>query len=133
VLGLVFDLLKKAFRREARSAAFKAGYAFVALLFAAMGVAGLLVSLFFALEPSLGALRSALIVSGVAFALALLASMPLWLPKRRPPPPEPTLAQLLALATGGASGLSARQLAIGAVLVAVVLGVATAKPPAEKK
>jgi len=134
VLGVLVELMKRRFRREAKGAAVKAGFAFVALVFALMGVAGLFASLFLALEPTLGALRSGLCVSGVAFALALMASAPLWWPKRRPsPPPEPTLAQLVALASGGVSGLSARQMAIGAVIIAVALGLTSGgKRPEDK-
>jgi hypothetical protein len=134
VFGILFDLIKKRFRREVNGAALKAASAVVVFAFVFLGAAGLLFSLFLALEPSLGPLRSALSVSGVAFVFALLASTPLWWPKRRPPPRRDlTLVQLIALASKtSAAGLSARQLAYGGVLIALALGLATAKPPAKK-
>jgi len=134
MFGVLFDLLKKRFRREVRNAGVKAGFGFVALVFAVMGLTGLFVALFFALEPTLGALRAALSVSGVAFALALVASTPLWWPKRRsPPPPDLTHSQLLALASGGGAALTVRQIAIAGVVIALAFGAAVAKPPPATK
>jgi len=125
VLGVVLDLLKKRFRREAGDAAVKAGFAFAALCFALMGVSGLFFALFLALEPSLGALRATLSVSGLALALAVLASAPLWWPRRRPPPP-PTLAEFVALMARNSPALTPRQMALGAVLAALALGLMSA-------
>jgi hypothetical protein len=135
VFGVVLELIRQRVTREIRRAGVKAAFALVALAFLFLGAAGLLVSLFLALEPSLGALRSALSVSGIALAIALLASTPLWWPKRQPPPPPQdfTLAQWITLVSQSSGGLSLRQLALGGVLVALAIGAAAGtagkKPP----
>jgi hypothetical protein len=83
-------------RRFARLAAFAA----VALVFVAIALAAGAAALILALDAALGPIRAARVVAGGAAVLAGLASIPLWLkPKQPPPSAAATLAQL-ALAIG---------------------------------
>ncbi len=121
---------RAAMRRQAISLA----YVLVGAVFALFALAGLFAALFFALEPGYGPMRASLIVAAVAFLLTLLATAPLWLPRRRPPPPpDPTLAELLALASKGNPGAAPSKLAIVGVIAALALGLlASRKSEAER-
>ena len=79
----------------------------------------------------MSALRACLTIAGGALLIAVAVSFPLWRPRRRPAPrlPEPTLTQFVALMAKGAPTLSPRQLALGAVLMALALGLMTARSP----
>ena len=136
MLGALIDLMMRPLRAATRNAAISAASGFVALSLALMGVAGLLVSLFFALDPTYGAACAALAVSGLAFVLAVAASIPLWVGKRRPPPPplaaEVGLAELAALAGKTTSGLSLRQIVLAAALIGLAIGVKAATAPKAK-
>lgn len=111
-------------REAMRRAAIQTALALAAGAFVVIAVVGLFVALFFALEPPLGPLRAALALSGVALCLALLFSAPLWARRRRrpPPPPAPTLAQFVSQLARDTPALSPRQAALGAVLLALALG-----------
>ena len=65
----------------------------------------------------------ALAIASGALVLAIVVSGPLWWPKPAPPPPppEPTLAQFIALVAKNGT-LTPRQMALGAVLGAMALG-----------
>ena len=83
-------------RRYARLAA----YAAVTLVFALIALTAGSAALFMELSAALGPIEAALVVAGVAAALAGLASIPLW---RQPAPPPPSAASSLvqvALAVG---------------------------------
>ena len=66
--------------------------------------------------------RRHVVITG-ALVLAAAVSGPLWWPRRAapPPPPQPTLAQFVSLVAKNGS-LTPRQLALGAVLGAIALG-----------
>jgi hypothetical protein len=97
-----------------------AGVATALAMIAALALAA---ALFFWLQTLIGSIRAALTVGAGALALAAAVSGPLWWPRRAPPPPpEPTLAQFVALLARNAPHLSTRQMALGAVLGAVALG-----------
>ncbi len=83
-------------RRLARAAVFAA----VTLAFALIALAAGAAALFLALDAALGAVKAALVIAAAAAVLAGLASIPLWV-KAKPPPPSAaeTLTQL-ALAVG---------------------------------
>ena len=87
-LALIAGNVGAKLRRYARLAAF----AVVALVLAVIALAALSFALFLWLEIELGALRAALVVAASAGVLALLASIPLWL---KPKPPPPTAAATL--------------------------------------
>jgi hypothetical protein len=79
-------------RRYVRLAAFAA----VALALALVALAALVFALFLWLQYELGPLRAALVIAAGAGVLAFLASIPLWL-KPKPPPPT-AAASLIELA-----------------------------------
>lgn len=127
-------LLRGQARQAARRVAIPAAFAVVTLVFVSLAIIGLFAAFFFMLEPSQGPLKAALILSGSALALAALASMPLWFPKRKPPPaPEPTLAEFVSLMAKNAPTLAPKQLALTAVLLALALALMAKRAPAETK
>jgi hypothetical protein len=119
-------------RGAVRRAAFRAAFAALASAFALIALAGLAAAAFFSLEPTLGAVRASLAVSGGALVLALAASAPFWLPRRRPPPaPEPKFADVILAMTKSAPSLSPRKAALGAVLMALAMGLIAEKRKSE--
>ncbi len=123
MLGALAAFAAAPFQGVLRRAATRAALAAVAAAFLLMTLAGLAAAAFFSLEPTLGPVRAALAVSGGSLILALAFSAPFWWPRRRPPPlPEPTLAQFVAALTKTAPALTPRKAALGAVLLAVAMG-----------
>jgi hypothetical protein len=123
----MLETLLSALAGEARARARRAGYSVAlmsaAAVFVAIAIAALLVALFFWLDLKLGPIESALVIAAGALVLAVIVSGPLWWPKPAPPPPppEPTLAQFIALVAKNGT-LTPRQMALGAVLGAMALG-----------
>jgi hypothetical protein len=110
-------------RARARHAGYSAALAAVAAVLVAIAVAALVGALFLALKLSLTPIEAALAIAAGALVLAVAVSSPLWWPKRRPPPrPEPTLAEFVALVASKGTSFTPRQLALGAVLGALALG-----------
>src|SRR5260370_36106782 len=116
-----------------RRAAVPAAFALAGGILFLFAVAGLFGALFFWLEPERGPLAASLIVAAVAVVLGLLALLPLAFKRRpRPPPPDATMPQFIALLARSTPGLSPRQLILTAVLAALALGL-TARRPSDGK
>ena len=110
-------------RARLRRAGNHAALAAIAAVFVAIAVATLVGALFFWLSESFTPIQSALLIAGGALVVALAVSGPLWWPKRRPPPrPEPSLAEFVALMAVRGTTFTPRQIALGAVLGALALG-----------
>ena len=109
-------------KKAARRVAVQAAFALAGGLFALFAVAGLFAALFFWLEPERGPIVAALICTGVAILLAIVAAAPLAFKRRpAPPPPEPALPQFVSLMAKAAPGLGPRQLVVTAALLGVAL------------
>jgi len=109
-------------RMMARHIAAPAISALVGTFFVLLAVAALFAALFLWLEQTHGPVVAALSVSLVAFALGLVALLPLLLRRRRPiPPPASAMFDLASTTVPKmASLLGPRQIAIGAVVLALV-------------
>ncbi len=110
-------------KAAARRIAIPIAFAVVAGLFVLFAVAGLFAALFFWFEPEHGPIAAALICTGVAIILALLALLPLAFRRRPAPRPQPegALPQFVSLMAKTAPNLGPRQLIVTAALLGAAL------------
>lgn len=123
--AFLLEFLRSAVRDAVAGALRSVALAVIAGALALFGVAGLLGALFLTLAEFWGPINSALALSGFSFVLAAAVSFPLWRPRRRRPPPQPQqppLADLIASVARSAPSLTPKQMALGAVLAALALG-----------
>jgi hypothetical protein len=123
MIEVILAALGARVRARLRRATNLAALAAIATVFAAIAVAALVGALFLWLADKLTPIEAALTIAAGSLILALLASGPLWWPKPAPPPrPDPTLAEFVALMAKRGPALTPRQIALGAVLGALALG-----------
>ena len=114
-------------RREATAAARRAvtpmAYTAVAAVFALFAIAGLFTAFFFWLAPDYGSIEAALICTGVALVLAVIAVLPLLFKRKKPPRPpnDGVLPQLVALMARSTPTPGPRQLIVTAAVIGVAL------------
>lgn len=125
--------LKAEVRARLRGFGNSAALAAIAAMFVGIAISALVVALFLWLAAELTPIEAALLIAGGALVLAVIVSGPLWWPKRAPPPPpEPSLAEFVALIAKRGPILTPRQMALGAVLGALALGLMRAGTRREK-
>ena len=120
-------------RARARRAGFTAALWAATAVFVSIALAAALVALYIWLANRLDPIEAALLIAAGALILAAIVSGPLWWPKPKPPPPpQPSLAEFVALVARNGGKLTPRQMALGAVLGALALGLMTARKDDEK-
>ena len=133
--NVIAEIAQQQAQAAVRRAVVPAAIGVVALVFFLFALVALFAALFYLVEPIYGPGSAALIIAAVAFVLGLVAVLFLVVrPQPKPaPPPDTTLPQLVTLLTQAAPSVAPRQVAFGAALLALALGLMSRGSSTDKK
>ncbi len=119
----IVELVRQEAMAAVRRTVTPIAYVTAGAIFALFAVAGLFTALFFRLAPDYGPIEAALVCTGVALVLAVVAVIPLLFKRKKPPRPsnDGVVPQFVALIARSTPNPGPRQLMVAAALIGVAL------------